>query len=325
MFEETVARFLADFSFNDIYVVLNETLLAQAQELVPEIPRENYIVEPEKRDTAPAMGFVAATLYDKIPDEPIAFIPSDHYIADTTKFLRIIRMAESIIREQGKMVDIAIHPTFPSTVLGYTRVGRCLKCDEVEVYEFLGHTEKPEFEVAKKYLEDGSYLWHASYYMWTPRKILEAFSKHSPEHGKLLHEIVDALNINNQERVNSAFSQMEKISFDYAVTEKIDPSEVLIVKGDFGWSDVGAFDVLHEAQKHLMDENSNVVKANHIHHDSSDNLIYANKGKLVATIGLNDYAIIDTDDVLLICPKSKSQEVKKIVERLKNDKQDLYL
>jgi len=252
-----------------------------------------------------------------MPDEPIAFIPSDHYIADTGKFIRMIKMAEAIIRNQGKMVDIAIHPTFPSTVLGYTKVGQCLSCDDVEIYEFLGHTEKPKFETAKQYLEDGSYLWHASYYMWTPRKMLEAFSKHSPSHGDKLHQIVEALKINNQELVKMAFNQMEKISFDYEVTEKIDPSEVLIMKGDFGWSDVGAFDVLHEAQKHLMDENSNVVKANHIHRDSSDNLIYTTKDKLVATVGLNDYAVIDTDDVLLICPKSKSQEVKKNCRAIK--------
>ena len=223
------------------------------------------------------------------------------------------------------MIDIAIQPTFPSTVLGYTRIGNCLENNSAEVYEFRGHTEKPVFELAKQYLEAGDYLWHANYYMWTPRKILEAFSKHSPAHSEKLHQIVEALAINNQELVCSAFNQMEKISFDYAITEKIDPSEVIIIKGNFGWSDVGAFDVLYEAQQNSVDDHANVAKANHIHENSSDCLIYAPKNKLIATIGLNDLAIIDTPDVLLICPKSKSQEVKKIVERLKKNNQNKFL
>jgi len=313
MFEQTVERFLQDFDIKDIYVCLNKDLAQTAQSLMPSILQENYIIEPEKRDTAPAMGLIAAKLYLDFPDEPIAYIPSDHSITDVDKFIRMIKRADELIWQTGKMFDIAIHPTFPSTVLGYTRIGKKteLSSNGIQIFEFKGHTEKPEFEIAKQYLEDGDCLWHANYYMWTPRKILEAFKDYSPGHYVYLEQIVEALGAQDSEKANWAFSQMEKTSFDYAITEKISPENVLIIKGDFGWSDVGAFDVLYEAQKSKGDKNGNVVKGNYISKDSANNLIYGKANKLIAGIEIEDLIIIDTDDVLLVCPKSKAQKVKK--------------
>ena len=326
LFEQTVERFLPAFDYKDIYVALNQALAPQAQELVPEIPVENYIIEPEKRDTAPAMGLVAAKLFNKFPDEPIAYIPSDHYIGDVERFVKIIKRADQLIRHTGKMIDIAVTPTFPSTVLGYTQVGIKIDSnDGIDVYEFRGHTEKPEFELAKEYLQKGEYLWHANYYMWTPRKILEAFEKHSPHHAEKLNGISQSYRENNVDRVRDLFSQMEKNSFDFAVTEKIEPNEVMIIKGDFGWSDVGAFDVLYDAQKSKVDEKGNVVFGNFVGEDVSECLIYGKEGKIIAGVGLNDFVIVDHDDVLMICPKGKSQEVKKLVAKIKKENKQEYL
>ncbi|MBU1131983.1 NTP transferase domain-containing protein [Patescibacteria group bacterium] len=326
MFEQTVDRFLRDFSVNDIYVSLNKDLLATARALAPEIPENNFIIEPEKRDTAPAMGFAAAYLFNSFPDEPIAYIPSDHFIAEKEKFLKIINLADKMIRQTGKMVDIAIWPTFASTVLGYTRIGKKLETvDSIAIYEFLGHTEKPDFETAKAYLENGNYLWHASYYMWTPRKILQAFRQYSPAHYELLNKISGALANGSAETVEKAFSQMEKISFDYAITEKIDPKEVLIVRGDFGWSDLGAFDVLYDAQKARTDNSGNLIFADWAGEDTSGCIIYGKKNKIVATLGIDDLVIVDSDDALLICPKTKAQEIKKLLEKMKTDNKHDYL
>jgi mannose-1-phosphate guanylyltransferase len=326
LFETTVDRFRGEYNFNDIYVCLNDKLLEQARTLVPEIPEHNYIVEPEKRDTAAAMGYVAAKMFIDSPDEPIAFIPSDHYIGDTKKFLEMLQKADKLIRDTGKMLDIAVWPTFPSTVLGYTKIGKKLDSDNgIEVYEFAGHTEKPEFAVAKEYLEDGHYLWHANYYMWTPRNIMKAFEKYSPGHYLYFEQMIDALKENDESKVRWAFSQMEKTSFDYAITEKIDPTQVMIIKGDFGWNDVGAFDVLYEAQKSKADEEGNVANAKFVHKDSAGCLVYGKKDKLIACLEVEDLVIIDTDDVLMICPKGKSQEVKKIVENLKEKNLEQYL
>jgi mannose-1-phosphate guanylyltransferase len=326
LYENTIDRFRKDFEMKDIYVCLNEKIAPLAKSLVPEIPEENYIIEPEKRDTAAAMGYVAAKLFIDFPDEPIAFIPSDHYIGDSDKFIQMIMTADQLIRTKGKMLDIAVWPSFPSTVLGYTQIGdKVESLDGIDVYEFKGHTEKPAFEVAQKYLESSDYLWHANYYMWTPRKILEAFSEYSPGHHLFLEQIVDALRQNDQGKANWAFSQMEKISFDYAITEKMDPQNVLIIKADFGWNDVGAFDVLYDAQKNKVDKNDNVVFGKFVHDDTSDCLVYGSGKKVIATVGLSDLVIVDTDDVLMICPKGKAQEVKKLVAKLKDQKEDQFL
>ena len=326
MYEATIDRFRGDFDIKDIYVCLNNKLLNQAKSLVPDILDQNYIIEPEKRDTAAAMGYVAAKLFVEFPDEPIAFIPSDHHISDTGKFIQMIKSADELIRETGKMLDIAVWPTFPSTVLGYTRIGEKVETrDGVDVYEFKGHTEKPEFEIAKEYLATGEYLWHANYYMWTPRKILQAFEKYSPGLYLYIEQIVEALKQRDMSKVNWAFSQMEKTSFDYAVTEKIDPSQVMIIKGEFGWNDVGAYDVLHEAQKSKSDKNGNVVNGNYISKDSANNLIYGKRDKLIVGLEIEDLVVVDTDDVLMICPKGKAQKVKKIVDKLKKNNMDKYL
>ena len=323
LFEETVGRFLKFIPPSDIFVCLNEKLAPIAKELVPIIPSENYIIEPEKRDTAPAMGLAAVKLMKQFPDEPIAFIPSDHYIADKQKFMKIIQKADAIIRQTGKMLDIGVFPEFPSTVLGYTKIGKSVAgFDDLEIFEFMGHTEKPDFETAKKYLDSGEFLWHASYYMWTPRKIMEAFEKYSSAHFELLKAIATASTL---EQEVEAFKKLEKISFDYAITEKISPADVLIIKADFGWSDVGAFDVLYEAQKRKADESGNLIFADWEGYDTSSCLIYGLENKKIATIGVDDLAIIDSPDALLVCRKSKAQEVKKIVEKLKNKNQTDYL
>ncbi len=326
LFEQTVKRFLLNFSPQDIYVCLNKDLVEQAQNLAPIIPKENYIIEPEKRDTAPAMGLVAAHLFRLDPDEPFVYAPADHFIGDEQKFIRCLKIAEKMIKETGKMLDIAVWPTFPSTVLGYTHIGeRLSESDGIETFKFLGHAEKPAFEIAKNYLKAGDYLWHANYYMWTPRKILEAFGEHSPQHYECLSGVIEALEQNDSNSLNKHFSAMEKISFDYVITEKINPENVLIIKGDFDWSDVGAFDVLYEAQKAAVDENNNVVFGEMVAEDSRDCLVYGNQDKIIALLGLSDLVVVDTDDVLLICPKGKSQDVKKIVAKIKGNSKNKYL
>ncbi len=327
LFEQTVDRFRADFSLSDIYVVLNNKLLAQAKNLVPDIADSNYIIEPEKRDTAPAMGLAAAYLIEQFRDEPIAFVPSDHYIGEVDKFIKMIKRAGELIVQTGKMLDIAVYPTFPSTALGYTRIGKKFESSNgVEVFEFLGHKEKPDFDTAKQYLQQGSYLWHAGYYMWTPAKILEAFAVNSPAHYAILNNIVEAFQHKDFDRVSREYGLLEKISFDFAITEKINPSQVLIIKDDFGWSDVGTFDVLYDSQKVEGDKNGNVINAeNFISSDCSNCLVYGSGKKLIAAVELEDLAIIETEDVLLVCPKGKAQKVKKIVEKLKQQNKNKYI
>ena len=318
MFEETLERF-KNYPLEKIYIATTNDLLNQILTLVPKFPRENIIIEPCRRDTGPAMGYAATYLNLIDSNESIAFIPSDHYIGRSDRFLSAIREAEDIINETGKMLDISIYPTSPNTALGYTKIGqKKFEKNGIEFYEFLGHKEKPNFETAKKYIEEGNYLWHANYYMWTPKKLLEAYEKYAPELSVKLKEIALLMKEGNRENeIKKIYLSMDKISIDYAITEKMDPREVLIIQGEFEWKDIGTWDTLYENMLTKTDEKRNLVRGERLDIDTCGCVIYGNDKKLIATIGVDDLVIIDMEDVLLICPKGRSQEVKRAVDELK--------
>ena len=317
MFEETLERF-KDFPKEKIFVATTKKLLPLVKEIISDFPEENIILEPAKRDTAPAMGFAMLKLNIIDPNEPVAFIPSDHYIGRVEKFLESIKKAEEVIQETGKLLDISIYPTNPNTALGYTRIGKkVFDKNGIEFYEFLGHTEKPDFKTAQKYLEKGGYLWHANYYMWTPKLFLEAYQKYTPKLYEDLEKIKIALEAGNDEKAGEIYCQIEKISIDYAIMEKMNPKNVLIIQGDFDWKDIGAWDTLHENLMTKTDEKRNLVKGERLNMDSSGCVIYGSDKKMIATIGIDDLIVIDSDDALLVCPKSRAQDVKKVVDELK--------
>jgi mannose-1-phosphate guanylyltransferase len=314
--EETLERF-KDWPKEKIYIATTKNLLNQLKETLPDFPEKNIILEPNKRDTAPAMGYAALTLSLEDEDEPIAFIPSDHYIGQVDKFIKSIQKAEEVINETGKLLDISIHPTAPNTALGYTKVGRrVLEKGGVEFYQFESHKEKPDFKTAQKYLEDGSYLWHANYYMWSPKLFLEAYKKHSPKIYADLMKIKEAIKKDDEKEIDKIYNQIEKISIDYAIMEKMSSENVLIIKGDFDWKDIGAWDTLHENLMTKTDEKRNLVRGERLNIDTSNSIIYGGEEKLIATIGLEDIVIVDTKDALLVCSKSKAQDIKKLIKEL---------
>jgi len=316
MIEETLDRF-ESWPKEKIFIATTKSLLKPLKKILPDFPEKNIIVEPDKRDTAPAMGYSALRLSLEDENEPIAFIPSDHYIGQVDKFVKSIRKAGEVIEKEGKLLDISIHPTAPNVALGYTKVGkRVLEKDGVEFYEFKGHTEKPDFKTAQKYLEEGSYLWHANYYMWTPKLFLEAYKKHSPEIHEDLMKIKKAVEAGDEKKVDEIYSKMKKISIDYAIMEKMSPENVLIIKGDFDWKDIGDWETLHENLMTKTDEKRNLVRGERLNIDTSNSIIYGENGRLVATVGLDDVVIVDTKDALLVCSKSKAKEIKKVIKEL---------
>ncbi len=317
MLEETIDRF-SSYPKEKIFIATTKELQEGVEEILPNFPKENIIAEPARRDTAPAMAYTALRLKLIDPDEPMAFIPSDHYIGRIDKFLNSIIEAEKVIKETGKLLDISVHPTMPTTTLGYTKVGeRLFEKNGVEFFEFKGHAEKPDYKTAQKYLEEGCYLWHANYYMWTPKLFLEAYKKYAPEMYEKLQKIEQAIENDDEISVEENYCAMEKISIDYAITEKMDAEELVIIKGSFDWKDIGAWDTLHENLMTKTDEKRNLVKGERLNIDTSGSIIYGREGKLIATVGVDDLVIIDTEDSLLVCPKSRAQDVKKIVEELK--------
>jgi len=309
-------RFAREIPHEKIYFSVSRASEALLRAVLPDVSSDQFIVEPEKRDTAPAIGYVAAVLSRTAPDEPVMFVPSDHIIAQEKIFLQTVLTAGELVKERGVMVDIAVPAMFPSTVLGYTHIGKKIEDrDGVVVYAFKGHKEKPDFATAKRYLKDKNYLWHASYFTWTPARILAAFDQHAPVMGATLRKLAAA---EDEASEYHLFHELDKTSFDYAIVEKLQPEEVLILKGEFGWNDVGAWDMFADHNKHHEDADHNIVLAKRwAGLDTSGCLIHSTTQKLIATIGVDGLVIIDTPDAILICPKSRAQDVKKIVEQLK--------
>ncbi len=323
---ETYDRFAKVYGSKKIFFSVTKDLLPQLKKLFPRLPASQFIVEPSRRDTAPAMGFVAAYLASQSPDEPMVFVPSDHFIADIKQYIECFKIGERAIKETGKMLDIGIVATFPSTVLGYTKLGKLYKkIGGVELYHFAGHTEKPDLATATAYLASGQYLWHGNYYMWTPRKFLEAIKKYAPEMHETLESIQRLLGRRNSGAIERLYNTMEKISFDYPITEKIKKNEVIIIKGTFGWSDVGAWDVLHNQLSHLADGKGNVLRGDVVHLDTKNCLLYAYPKRMMAAVGLENIVVIDTDDAVLVCAKDKAQEVKKLFPLIEEKGMEQYL
>ena len=323
LLRDTYDRVAKAYRFEDIFVSVSPAFAEHVRTVLPELTNAQVIIEPERRDTGPAMGFAAAVLSLDKPHEPTVFMPADHYIRDTERFLTILQVADELVKEEGVLVDIGVPPAFPSTALGYTKVGK-LVADRrgVSVLAFAGHTEKPPYEIAKKYVEDGSYLWHANYYTWTPEKFLEAFKMYAPDMYETLIALRDAYAEHDAERVASLYGALPSKAFDYVVTEKMDHDRVRILRGDFGWSDIGTWDVLHDR---LSDQGNNVVKGAAIVKNTNGSLVYASGDRLVAVFGLEDVMIVDTPDALLVCHKRSAEHLKDLLAEIRSQTGETYL
>lgn len=336
LIRDTYRRLLRFIPAEKIYFSITPGFRNLIKETFPAVREDHIFIEPAKRDTGPAMGLVAARLEMLDPDEPIVFVPSDHYIQDEELFLRCLSVGERLIKQTGKLLDIGIKPEFPSTALGYIKIGdKVQELDGVEAYDFLEHKEKPNYDLAKFYLEDRSYLWHANYYMWTPRGFMEAFEKYEPRMGKILQAIqreigkLQAPPLNPplvrgeiSTEVVRLYGLLPRNSIDYLITEKMQAGEMLVLRGDFGWSDVGAWDTLYDR---LSGDQENLTKGRCVTIDTKQSLIYGPADKLIAVVGMDDVVVVDTKDALLVCKRQQAQRVKDIVKRLKEEGHEPYL
>lgn len=326
MIEDTISRLEGLVTRDNLYISTNATFAPIIKSLLPDLLEDHYIIEPERRDTGPAMAFAATWLSLKQPDEPMILMPSDHYINDAAMFRDVLNVTDALIREHKKMVNFGISPTFPNVSLGYLKIGKLLEDrNGVHIHEFGCQKEKPDYRTAKQFLSEGHYLWNAGYFAWTPAKFIEAYKRFAPGIGGHLDTLAKAIADNNEQALADAYGKMEKISIDYAVIEKMDPGEVRTIRGDFGWADLGSWDMLYDQLGNKADEHGNLVKGTWRGVDTTNTLIYAPKDKLVATIGLSDMVIVDTPEALLVTPMGRAPEVKTIVELLKKDDLEQYL
>lgn len=327
LFQEAVER-LNFLEKEDIYISTNSEFVKIVQEQAPQIPLENIIVEPALRDTASCIGLAAAIIAKNHPNEVMAVIYADHLIKDQDEFECKLRAGEQIARDEHTLNIIEVKAKFPNVNLGYVKIGEMIKKieqdnhDPVEVYAFERFIEKPDLETAKKFLQSYKYLWNTGLYVWEVSTILRAYETHLPDTHARLMKIQAAYGEANQTQVlTQEYPECEKISIDYAIMEKVNPSEVRIIPADLGWSDIGTWQSLHDELSETSDDN--ITQGDVLAIDTLGSVLYnIESGKKVITIGLDNVAIINTPDAILICDKHRSQDVKKVVEALKNQGRD---
>jgi mannose-1-phosphate guanylyltransferase len=313
MFQHSVERLAPLFPPGHIVVVTGQKHAEILRPQAPELPEDNFILEPMGRDSGPAVGLGAIHLRRRDPDAVMAMLTADHYIAQTERFRAILAAAEKIART-GKIVTLGIRPGFPSTGYGYIHQGDSLgRFDGFEAFRATRFTEKPGPDTANTFVESGEYTWNSGMFIWHVDRVLTEFQRQRPQIYRQLMTIAESLDTPDEDNVLAeVWPQIQKISVDYAIMEGAD--DVAVIPVEIGWSDVGSWASLLEIIS--GDEQGNVVSGEHLALDTTRTLVRGD-GRVVVTIGLEDMIVVDTDDALLICPRGRAQDVKTIVERLK--------
>ena len=320
MVNETIDRLEGNIEKNDIFIVTNVTqaeLMTKAT--AGRVSKDHVLAEPAARNTAACIGYAAMEIIKKYGDGIMCVLPSDHYIKKTDVYKKVIAKAVRVAEETDALVTIGIQPTYPSTGYGYIRREENMASDEY--YKVKQFVEKPDLKRAREYLLSGEYLWNSGMFVWKASTILRYFEKLLPDIYSCLEQIGEAMGTEKeQEVIGQVYPVIPRISIDYGIMEQAD--KVLVLEGDFGWSDVGSWDALEALYD--KDEHGNIIYGEQVHIDSHDCIIYA-KDKLVTTIGLDNIIVVETEDAVLVCDKNRAQEVRRIVEALENSDKPQYL
>jgi mannose-1-phosphate guanylyltransferase len=317
----TYQRFLNLVPKENIYVVTADIYDKLVKEQLPDLTDSQILKEPVRRNTAPCITYACDKIYAKDKDATIIIAASDHLILEEPKFLDVVKDCIQFVSNNSFLVTIGIKPTKPATGYGYIQFidGK----DSDEFHKVKTFTEKPTVDIAKTFLESGDFLWNSGMFVWKAKTLLRAVVKHLPEVAEAFREGNRHYDKPTEAKfIRQAYSQCPNISIDYGVMEKAD--NVFTTPAEFGWSDIGTWDSLYEVYHH--DYLGNAVAGQNVKiYDSSNNMIMVPKDKLVVLQGLRDYCVIDTGDVLLVCEKSKEQEIKQITVDLKVADLDKFL
>jgi mannose-1-phosphate guanylyltransferase len=317
MFQIAVERIRPVFPLERILVVTRREHASILMAQVPDLPAENFILEPEGRGTAPAIGLVAIHLQRRDPDAIMAILTADHFISKTEQFCNVLHVAEELAKQEN-LVTLGIRPSSASTGFGYIHHGAELgEMDGFHFHAVQGFTEKPVLEQAEKMVASGEYSWNSGMFICKAGQMLEEFERQMPEFYSCLLEIKSSLDTPNcQVVLESHWPGIAKQTIDYGVMEGA--SRVVVIPVEIGWTDVGSWGSLFDFLP--ADASENVLVGEHLDIDTQRTLVFG-KNRLVATLGVKDLIIVDTEDALLVCSRDHEQEVKLIVEKLQDIRQ----
>jgi mannose-1-phosphate guanylyltransferase len=319
LFSVAVERILPLIRSDHVLVVTVEEQAHLLADQTPELPIENFILEPAPRGTASVIGLAAALLEKRTPGCVMACLTADHYISEEQRFRELLTAARDTA-EQGHLVTLGISPTHPDTGYGYIHRGDLLKqIGDFEVYRVKSFREKPDQQRAREYVESGEYVWNSGMFVWKASRVLEEIQRQMPALYRGLDRIRDAWGeAGEQEVLTSVWGQLESQTIDFGIMEGAE--DVVVIPADeLGWLDVGGWGRVYELSE--VDEMGNAILAERVVPlDTKGTLLYQAEDKteprLIATIGLEDMIVIDTGDVLLICPRERAEEVRRLVDRL---------
>jgi mannose-1-phosphate guanylyltransferase len=321
LIQSTFDRFAAFVPAENIYVVTSGEYVNIVKTQLPGLPLQNILGEPSRKNTAPCVAYISFKLQQLDPNATMIVAPADHLILDNIAFNKVCLEALSFVTKHNALITLGIKPTYPNTGYGYIQYEQHEVSDNV--YKVKTFTEKPNLELAKAFMASGEFLWNAGIFVWQVKNIISAFERFLPE----MHEVFLAeKNRFNTPEENAALQEIyplcTNISIDFGIMEKAE--NVYLIPASFGWSDLGTWNSAYENLE--KDYLGNAVAGNEVMvFDSHNNMVQAQKDKLVLLQGMEDFIVVDTEDVLLICKKEKEQEIKEYVAEVKRNKGDKYL
>jgi len=323
MLQETFIRIEPLVPLERTLVITNETYAPLIREQVARLPPENILVEPAGLGTAPCIGLSALYLKRLDPDSVMASLNSDHVILDAAGFRHALDAAAGMAR-QGYLVTLGIQPDSPHTGYGYIQQGEQIETvNGLPIFRVRQFKEKPDSETAEKFLESQDHLWNSGIFIWKTSVLMDAIQSQMPDLYAQLQVIERAIGTEAEERVlEEVWEQVQNVSIDIGILEKAD--DVVVIPLQVGWNDIGSWAQLPDILPADDDDNV-IIGADYVGIDTAKCLLYAGSDRLIATIGLEDMIVVDTEDVLLICPKSRAQDVRRIIDELVNQNKDQYL
>jgi mannose-1-phosphate guanylyltransferase len=312
LIQQTFNRFNKIIPAERIFIVTNEIYKSLIVTQIPDLPTENILCEPSRRNTAPCIAYAAYKIHATDPEANIVVAPSDHIILKEDVFLNVINETLQASMQDDCLLTLGIKPSRPDTGYGYIQYNEHCESNFTEnIFKVKTFTEKPAYEMAVSFLQSGDFLWNSGIFIWSVKSILNAFKIHLPEVGNLFAEGANLYNTDKEaEFIRSAYAVCKSISIDYGVMEKA--SNVYVYAADFGWSDLGTWGSLFEIRSKDNNNNS-IIGKNVLSYNSNNCIVHMPKDKIVVLQGLDDYIVVEDDNTLLICRKSDEQQIRQFV------------
>ncbi|MEO9885170.1 MAG: mannose-1-phosphate guanylyltransferase [Balneola sp.] len=317
MIQNTANRIREIIPQERILVVTNDDYVDIVKEQLPKVPDTNIVGEPVAKNTAPCVAIAAELLLKQDPDAVMVVLPADHHITDPDEFQNILNAAIAKAKEGSDLVTIGIKPDRPETGFGYIHAddSQVELLKERSIEKVRGFKEKPDVNTAQKFLDDGNYYWNSGMFIWRADSVLKEFSTQLPDMHELLKNTSEDLYTDlHNAAINEFYFDCDSVSIDYGIMEGA--KSVFVVPGEFGWNDVGSWTAVYDLGEKNKDQNS-IQAVNVTFAGSQKNLVVSNSGKMISLVGMENVAVVETEDAILVCDLNQAQGVKEIVEQLK--------